>query len=451
MAKGKKTIFFCQNCGHEENKWLGQCPMCKEWNTFVEENISVSKASTLKQAKEAEVVSLNQIETNQEERICTEIKELDRVLGGGIVPGSLILVGGDPGIGKSTLLLQVCQRLCENKKEVLYISGEESLKQIKLRANRMGDFKDDMYLLCETNLDIIKNVIEKRRPEIVIIDSVQTMYNEEVASAPGSVSQVRESTNVFMQLAKGLGISIFIVGHVTKEGTVAGPRVLEHMVDTVLYFEGDRHASYRILRGVKNRFGSTNEIGVFEMRQNGLVEVENPSEFMLSGKPEHASGSVVACSMEGTRPILLEIQALVCNSNFGMPRRTAAGTDFNRVNLLMAVLEKRAGIHMSNSDAYVNIAGGMKINEPAIDLGIVMALASSYKNQPIDEKTIVFGEVGLSGEVRAVSMPEQRVAEAKKLGFETCIIPEVSKDMVKGIKGIKIVGVKTIHDAIQLI
>ena len=451
MAKGKKTIFFCQNCGHEENKWLGQCPMCKEWNTFVEENISVSKASTVKQAKEAEVVSLNQIETNQEDRICTDIKELDRVLGGGIVPGSLILVGGDPGIGKSTLLLQVCQRLCENKKEVLYISGEESLKQIKLRANRMGDFKDDMYLLCETNLDIIKSVIEKRRPEIVIIDSIQTMYNEEVTSAPGSVSQVRESTNVFMQLAKGLGISIFIVGHVTKEGTVAGPRVLEHMVDTVLYFEGDRHASYRILRGVKNRFGSTNEIGVFEMRQNGLVEVENPSEFMLSGKPEHASGSVVACSMEGTRPILLEIQALVCNSNFGMPRRTAAGTDFNRVNLLMAVLEKRAGIHMSNSDAYVNIAGGMKINEPAIDLGIVMALASSYKNQPIDEKTIVFGEVGLSGEVRAVSMPEQRVAEAKKLGFETCIIPEVSKDMVKGIKGIKIVGVKTIHDAIQLI
>ena len=451
MAKGKKTIFFCQNCGHEENKWLGQCPMCKEWNTFVEENISVSKASTVKQAKEAEVISLNQIETNQEDRICTEIKELDRVLGGGIVPGSLILVGGDPGIGKSTLLLQVCQRLCENKKEVLYISGEESLKQIKLRANRMGEFKEDMYLLCETNLDIIKSVIEKRRPEIVIIDSIQTMYNEEVASAPGSVSQVRESTNVFMQLAKGLGISIFIVGHVTKEGTVAGPRVLEHMVDTVLYFEGDRHASYRILRGVKNRFGSTNEIGVFEMRQNGLVEVENPSEFMLSGKPEHASGSVVACSMEGTRPILLEIQALVCNSNFGMPRRTAAGTDFNRVNLLMAVLEKRAGIHMSNSDAYVNIAGGMKINEPAIDLGIVMALASSYKNHPIDEKTIVFGEVGLSGEVRAVSMPEQRVAEAKKLGFETCIIPEVSKDMVKGIKGIKIVGVKTIHDAIQLI
>ena len=451
MAKGKKSVFFCQNCGHEENKWLGQCPMCKEWNTFVEENISVSKNSTVKLAKEAEVVALKNIATDNEERIYTQITELDRVLGGGIVPGSLVLVGGDPGIGKSTLLLQVCQRLCENKKQVLYISGEESLKQIKLRANRMGEFKEDLYLLCETNLEVIRNIIEKRKPDVVVIDSIQTMYSEEVASAPGRVSQVRESTNVFMQLAKGLGISIFIVGHVTKEGTVAGPRVLEHMVDTVLYFEGDRHASYRILRGVKNRFGSTNEIGVFEMRQNGLVEVENPSEFMLNGKPEHASGSVVACSIEGTRPILIEIQALVCNSNFGMPRRTAAGTDYNRVNLLMAVLEKRLGLHLSNYDAYVNIAGGVKMNEPAIDLGIVMAIVSSYKNHPIDEKTIVFGEVGLSGEVRAVSMPEQRVAEAKKLGFETCILPEVCKDMVNGIDGIRVVGVKNIGDAMQLI
>lgn len=451
MAKGKKSVFFCQNCGHEENKWLGQCPMCKEWNTFVEENISVSKNSTVKLAKEAEVVALKNIATDNEERIYTQITELDRVLGGGIVPGSLVLVGGDPGIGKSTLLLQVCQRLCENKKQVLYISGEESLKQIKLRANRMGEFKEDLYLLCETNLEVIRNIIENRKPDVVVIDSIQTMYSEEVASAPGSVSQVRESTNVFMQLAKGLGISIFIVGHVTKEGTVAGPRVLEHMVDTVLYFEGDRHASYRILRGVKNRFGSTNEIGVFEMRQNGLVEVENPSEFMLNGKPEHASGSVVACSIEGTRPILIEIQALVCNSNFGMPRRTAAGTDYNRVNLLMAVLEKRLGLHLSNYDAYVNIAGGVKMNEPAIDLGIVMAIVSSYKNHPIDEKTIVFGEVGLSGEVRAVSMPEQRVAEAKKLGFETCILPEVCKDMVNGIDGIRVVGVKNIGDAMQLI
>ena len=451
MAKGKKSIFFCQNCGHEETKWLGQCPMCKEWNTFVEENISVSKSSTVKLAKEAEVVALKNIETDSEERIHTQIQELDRVLGGGIVPGSLVLVGGDPGIGKSTLLLQVCQKLCENKKQVLYISGEESLKQIKLRANRMGEFKEDLYLLCETNLEVIRNIIETRKPDMVVIDSIQTMYSEEVSSAPGSVSQVRESTNVFMQLAKGLGISIFIVGHVTKEGTVAGPRVLEHMVDTVLYFEGDRHASYRILRGVKNRFGSTNEIGVFEMRQNGLVEVENPSEYMLNGKPEHASGSVVACSIEGTRPILIEIQALVCSSNFGMPRRTAAGPDYNRVNLLMAVLEKRLGLHLSNYDAYVNIAGGVKMNEPAIDLGIVMAIVSSYKNHPIDEKTIVFGEVGLSGEVRAVSMPEQRVAEAKKLGFETCILPEVSKDMVKGIEGIKIIGVKNIGDAMQLI
>lgn len=451
MAAKKKNIFFCQNCGHEENKWLGQCPMCKEWNTFVEEPVVVTKSSTIKHCKEAEVVSLKNVKTDHEERVCTSIEELDRVLGGGIVPGSLILVGGDPGIGKSTLLLQVCQKLCAFKKQVLYISGEESLKQIKLRANRMGEFTEDLYLLCETNLEIIKNVIQKRNPDMVVIDSIQTMYSEDVGSAPGSVSQVRESTNVFMQLAKGLGISIFIVGHVTKEGTVAGPRVLEHMVDTVLYFEGDRHASYRILRGVKNRFGSTNEIGVFEMRQNGLVEVQNASEFMLSGRPENASGSVVACSMEGTRPILLEIQALVCNSNFGMPRRTAAGTDYNRVNLLMAVLEKRAGLHLSSSDAYVNIAGGIKMNEPAIDLGIVMAIVSSYKNRPIDEKTIVFGEVGLSGEVRAVSMPEQRVAEAKKLGFDTCIIPEVSLEIVKNMKGIEIIGVKNISEAIQLI
>lgn len=450
MAKGKKSVFFCQNCGHEENKWLGQCPMCKEWNTFVEETISAAKSHQGKPLKDAEVVALQDVKTDNEERICTGMKELDRVLGGGIVPGSLILVGGDPGIGKSTLLLQVCKNLCEEKKNVLYISGEESLKQIKLRANRVGEFREELYLLCETNLEMIRSIIEKRKPDLVVIDSIQTMYHEEVSSAPGSVSQVRESTNVFMQLAKGLGISIVLVGHVTKEGTVAGPRVLEHMVDTVLYFEGERHASYRILRGVKNRFGSTNEIGVFEMRENGLVEVENPSEYMLSGKPEHASGSIVACSLEGTRPILIEIQALVCSSNFGMPRRTAAGTDYNRVNLLMAVLEKRAGIHLSNYDAYVNIAGGVKMNEPAIDLGIVMALVSSYKNCPIDEKTIVFGEVGLSGEVRAVSMPEQRVAEAKKLGFHTCIMPAVSTETVKEMSGIQIIGVRNISEAIQL-
>lgn len=458
MAKGKKSIYFCQNCGHEETKWLGQCPACGEWNTFVEEKIEsgITRGSgaggrTVRNSvREAKVISLNEVSADDDVRIKTKIKELDRVLGGGIVPGSLVLVGGDPGIGKSTLLLQVCQRLAGEKK-VLYISGEESQTQIKLRANRMGVFTDGLFLLCETNLEIIKGVIEKENPDLVIIDSIQTMYSEEISSAPGSVSQVRESTNVFMQLAKGLCIPVFIVGHVTKEGTVAGPRVLEHMVDTVLYFEGDRHASYRILRGVKNRFGSTNEIGVFEMRQSGLVEVENPSEYMLNGRPEQASGSVVACSMEGTRPILIEIQALVCNSNFGMPRRTAAGTDYNRVNLLMAVLEKRLGMALGNSDAYVNIAGGIKMNEPAIDLGIIMALVSSYRNRPIDEKTIVFGEVGLSGEVRAVNMPEQRVVEAKKLGFETCILPQVCMKMVKEIKGIRLIGVKTISDAVNTI
>ena len=442
MAKGKKSIFFCQNCGHEETKWLGQCPACGEWNTFVEERLDsgVTKGTTAaaraarSAARDAEVLPLTEVTANDDERCETGIRELDRVLGGGIVPGSLVLVGGDPGIGKSTLLLQVCQRMARMKK-ILYISGEESQAQIKLRANRMGEFTPNLLLLCETNLETIRGVIEKERPELVIIDSIQTMYSEEVASAPGSVSQVRESTNLFMQLAKGLCISIFIVGHVTKEGTVAGPRVLEHMVDTVLYFEGDRHASYRILRAVKNRFGSTNEIGVFEMRQDGLAEVENPSEYMLSGKPENASGSVVACSMEGTRPILIEIQALVCRSNFGMPRRTAAGTDYNRVNLLMAVLEKRLGLSLGNCDAYVNIAGGIRMNEPAIDLGIVMAIMSSYRNRPIDEKTIV-----------AVSMPEQRVNEAKKLGFETCILPEVSLKMVKGLGGIRLVGVKTIND-----
>ncbi|MEG1715381.1 MAG: DNA repair protein RadA [Lachnospiraceae bacterium] len=449
MVKSKKSVFFCQNCGHEASKWLGQCPMCKEWNTFVEEKVSAKQTSTTNR-KEIEITTLANVEMDGEDRIYSEIKELDRVLGGGIVKGSLVLVGGDPGIGKSTLLLQVCQKLSAKKYEVLYISGEESLKQIKMRANRMGEFTESLLLLCETNLERIRNVIEQRRPAVVVIDSIQTMYNEEVSSAPGSVSQVRESTNVLMQLAKGLEIAIFIVGHVTKEGTVAGPRVLEHMVDTVLYFEGDRHASYRILRSVKNRFGSTNEIGVFEMRNTGLVEVENPSEFMLNGKPENASGSAVACSMEGTRPILMEIQALVCQSNFGMPRRTAVGTDYNRVNLLMAVLEKRIGLPLSNYDAYVNIAGGIKMNEPAVDLGIIMAIVSSYNNKPIGDRTIVFGEVGLSGEVRAVNMPEQRVAEAKKLGFQTCVVPSVSKELLKNIKGIEIIGVKNISEAIGL-
>lgn len=452
MAKGKKSMFFCQNCGHEESKWLGQCPACKEWNTFAEEKVVISKAGTGKSIlREAEVVTLSSVSTEQEDRLKTKIEELDRVLGGGIVFGSLVLVGGDPGIGKSTLLLQVCRQLAEDQKKVLYISGEESVKQIKLRADRMGEFNDNLLLLCETNLEVVRQVLERERPVAAVVDSIQTMYSEDVSSAPGSVSQVREATNTLMQIAKGLNITIFIVGHVTKEGTVAGPRVLEHMVDTVLYFEGDRHASYRILRGVKNRFGSTNEIGVFEMRETGLEEVANPSEYMLNGRPENASGSVVACSMEGTRPILMEIQALVCKSNFGMPRRTAAGTDYNRVNLLMAVLEKRIGLPLSNYDAYINIAGGIRMNEPAVDLGIVMAIVSSYKNRPISEGTIVFGEVGLSGEVRAVSMPEQRAAEARKLGFKTCIVPEVSKGMLKNIKGIEIIGVKSVNQAMNLI
>ena len=452
MAK-EKVIYYCQSCGAESSKWMGQCPACKEWNTLVEEVVSSKKGarSVNRQEIKAKVTKLKDIETTKEERIRTKIGELDRVLGGGIVSGSMILVGGDPGIGKSTLLLQVCKYLADDGRKILYVSGEESLQQIKIRAERIGKFTDSLSLLCETNLDIIGEIVKREMPEIVVIDSIQTMYNENVASAPGSVSQVRESTGTLMQMAKGLGIAFFIIGHVTKEGVVAGPRVLEHMVDTVLYFEGDRHAAYRILRGVKNRFGSTNEIGVFEMRSAGLKEVENPSEFMLGGKPEGASGSVVACSMEGTRPILLEVQALVCHSNFGIPRRTAAGTDFNRVNLLMAVLEKRVGLQMGACDAYVNIAGGIKMNEPAIDLGIVLALVSSYKNRPIDEKTICFGEVGLSGEVRAVNMAEQRVLEAKKLGFSTCILPEVSKASMKEIEGIRLIGVKNVKDAITYV
>lgn len=454
MAKGKQsTIYFCQSCGHESSKWMGQCPGCHEWNTFVEEIVekrSAGRGKSISSVDKAKPISLNEIKIEQEKRIHTEFEELDRVLGGGIVPGSLILVGGDPGIGKSTLLLQVCQRLTKQM-EVLYISGEESLQQIKIRAERMGDFSSKLSLLCETNLDIISETLTRLKPRAVVIDSIQTMYHEGVSSAPGSVSQVRESTGTLMQLAKSQNIAIFIVGHVTKEGVVAGPRVLEHMVDTVLYFEGDRHAAYRILRGVKNRFGSTNEIGVFEMCHQGLKEVKNPSEFMLNGKPEGASGSVVTCSMEGTRPILLEIQALVCHSNFGIPRRTAAGADLNRVNLLMAVLEKRLGLSMSACDAYVNIAGGIRMSEPAIDLGIVMALVSSMKDRSISENMIFFGEVGLSGEVRAVNMAQQRVSEAKKLGFTVCVLPAVCMNGLTNVDGIRIIGVANVKEAVSVI
>jgi len=451
MAKAKSTAFFCQNCGYESAKWQGQCPACHEWNTFTEEPVAkiTGSASVKKAAAEIRPVRLSEIQTDESQRISSGMEELDRVLGGGIVAGSLMLVGGDPGIGKSTLLLQVCHNLTGTGHKVLYVSGEESAQQIKLRAKRIGDFKDDLMLLCETNLELIRSVIEKTRPEIVVIDSIQTMYHEAVSAAPGSVSQVREATNVLMQIAKGMGISIFLVGHVTKEGVVAGPRVLEHMVDTVLYFEGDRYASYRILRGVKNRFGSTNEIGVFEMRQSGLREVTNPSEYMLDGKPENASGSIVACSMEGSRPILIEIQALVCHTNLPMPRRTTAGTDFNRVNLLLAVLEKRAGMQMSACDVYVNIAGGIRMTEPAIDLGLILALVSSYKDIAIDEKAIAFGEVGLSGEIRSVNMAQQRVQEAKKLGFETVLMPKVSMKALQKVEGIQIIGLETVRDAVQ--
>lgn len=462
MAKSRTTAFFCKECGYESAKWSGQCPSCKAWNTFVEEpvvkeknvkgivNINAKYHETAG-VKKAAPVRLSSVTAADTDRIKTDICELDRVLGGGIVEGSLVLVGGDPGIGKSTLLLQMCYNLAKNGNSVLYISGEESLGQIKLRAQRVGEASDNLMVLCETSLDTIENVLENVKPQIVVIDSIQTMYREEVGAAPGSVSQVRETTAVLMQLAKGLNISIFIVGHVTKEGVVAGPRMLEHMVDTVLYFEGDKNAAYRILRSVKNRFGSTNEIGVFEMRQEGLAEVANPSEYMLAGRPEEASGSVVVCLLEGTRPILVEIQALVCDSNFGMPRRTAAGADYNRVNLLMAVLEKRAGIHLSGSDAYVNIAGGMKVNEPAMDLGVVMALVSSFRNRPMMENTIVFGEVGLAGEVRAVSQPQIRINEAVKLGFGNCILPQVCLKNIKKTDKINLIGISSVKDAVKLI
>ena len=453
MAKAKTTAFFCSECGYESSKWQGQCPSCRAWNTMVEApkapKIKVGAgASAVRPA--AKPVILSEIEMQSEERYSSGFGELDMVLGGGIVPASLVLVGGDPGIGKSTLLLQVCRHVAAGGRSVLYISGEESLRQIRMRASRMGDFSDQLSFLCETDLDTISEVLRERLPRMVIIDSIQTMYRADLDSAPGSTGQVRESTQVLLQLAKGLGITIFIVGHVTKEGMVAGPRMLEHMVDTVLYFEGERSASYRIIRGVKNRFGSTNEIGVFEMCQEGLREVTNPSEFMLSGRPENASGSIVTCAMEGTRPVLLEIQALVCRSNFGNPRRTAAGADYNRVNLLMAVLEKRLGLKMADCDAYVNIAGGMRLSEPSMDLGIVMALYSSYRDIPLDDHTMVFGEVGLAGEVRGVTQAERRVSEAKKLGFTTCILPKSAADRIGSVPGMQILGVRSVRDAVDI-
>ena len=433
---------------------MGQCPACHAWNSFVEQEVRAAAPASgrVKTGLQAsKPTALADISLSEEDRVSSGIAELDRVLGGGVVPGSMILVGGDPGIGKSTLLLQACREMAAAGQKLIYISGEESLKQIRMRADRLGEFKGDIRLLCETDLTAIGDILRSERPDIVVIDSIQTMYNEEVSGTPGSVSQVRESTAVLLQLSKSLAISVFIVGHVTKEGTVAGPRILEHMVDTVLYFEGDRHASYRILRGVKNRFGSTNEIGVFEMYEGGLKEVSNPSEYLLSGRPENASGTVTACSIEGTRPILLEIQALVCQTGFGIPRRQSSGADLNRINLLMAVLEKRLGLKLGMCDAYVNIAGGMRIAEPALDLAIAMAVVSSFMNVPVNDRLLAFGEVGLSGEVRGVSQPEQRIREAAKLGYTECVLPKVCAQRVGEIKGIKLYPVESVRDAIALI
>lgn len=451
MAKGRSTAFFCKECGHESAKWMGQCPSCHEWNTFVEAPVETGGRNgiSISNGIATMPVKISEIDITAENRYSTGLSELDRVLGGGIVDGSMVLVGGDPGIGKSTILLQVCRNVSQ-KRKVLYISGEESLRQIKMRADRIGDMPDNFYLMCETNLSKISESIKNFNPDMVIIDSIQTMYCESSESAPGSVGQVRESTNVLLQIAKGLGITIFIVGHVTKEGVVAGPRVLEHMVDTVLYFEGERSENYRIIRAVKNRFGATNEIGVFEMCREGLKEVLNPSEYMLSGRPENEPGSVVVCLMEGTRPVLVEIQALVCHTNFGMPRRTAAGADYNRMNLLMAVLEKKVGMQLSGCDAYLNVAGGLKVNEPALDLGIVLAIMSGFKNKPIGQKTICFGEVGLTGEVRAVSQAKQRVQEAIKLGYEECIVPYACLKSIGEEKRIRLIGIKSVSEISNL-
>ena len=460
MAGKDKTVFFCKECGYESSKWLGQCPGCREWNTLVEEPVSRQGGQTRRpdasgRAGKAEPQLLKEVVRSSEERVRTEIGELDRVLGGGIVAGSLVLVGGDPGIGKSTLLLQMCGGLAQRDYSVLYISGEESLQQIRLRADRLDNACDRLWLLSETSLDAVEEAIERQKPQIVVIDSIQTMYREDISASPGSVSQVRETTGSLMRIAKGQGITIFIVGHVTKEGVVAGPRVLEHMVDTVLYFEGDNAVSYRLLRAVKNRFGSTNEIGVFEMRQNGLAEILNPSEYMLQGRPEGEPGSVVAAMSEGSRTLLVEVQALVCQTSFNMPRRTAAGTDYNRVNLLLAVLEKRLGIQLSFCDAYINVAGGMRINEPALDLAVVLAALSSYKNRAVPDNTVVFGEVGLTGEVRAVTLAEQRAAEAEKLGYSQCILPWANVESIrknkKGGEGIRLTGVRNVRELFGLL
>ncbi|RCX09974.1 DNA repair protein RadA/Sms [Anaerobacterium chartisolvens] len=447
MAKNK-SVFICQECGYESTGWLGKCPACSQWSTFVEQVQQGRHSPSPTPSATAKPVSINDIKLDNEERYSTGINEMDRVLGGGIIKGSLILVGGDPGIGKSTLILQICNSIRMSFK-ILYVSGEESIKQIKLRADRLGVRNSNLLMVSETNFKAIERIIDEEKPGVVIIDSIQTVFNDELTSAPGSVSQVREVTGALVRIGKSCGISIIIVGHVTKEGAIAGPRVLEHMVDTVLYFEGERHLSYRVLRAVKNRFGSTNEIGIFEMHDTGLVEVENPSRVMLTGRTENVPGSVVVSSVEGTRPMLIEIQALVCATGFGMPRRMATGVDYNRITLLMAVLEKRVGMQLSNCDAYVNVVGGLKLDEPACDLGIITAIASSFKNLPVTEGTVLIGEVGLTGEVRPVGQIDKRIMEAARIGFQNCIIPEGNLKMVKQMKGLDSINIKTVENVQQ--
>ncbi|MDR1773867.1 MAG: DNA repair protein RadA [Clostridioides sp.] len=452
MAK-VKTKFVCSNCGYEHAKWLGKCPECSSWNTFeeeIEEKKSKHKEIFITEKSSSKPVLIGDIKSKNEERFSTNIKELDRVLGGGIVRGSLILVGGDPGIGKSTLLLQVSNNIAKSGKKVLYITGEESESQIKLRADRLGVSSDTLYIFAENNLNIIESYLAKISPDVIILDSIQTVYSPDISSAPGTISQIREGTSHFMKIAKTLGISTFLVGHVTKEGSIAGPKLLEHMVDTVLYFEGERYNSFRLIRAVKNRFGSTNELGVFEMIDKGLCEVLNPSQVLISEKPKDVSGSVIISTVEGTRPMLVELQALVARSSFGVPKRTASGVDYNRVYMLLAVLERRANMNIQNCDVYVNIVGGIKVNEPSIDLGVVLAVASSFRNRPINESLAVTGEIGLSGEIRSVSFIEKRISECKKLGFKAIIIPKSNFDVIKDIKGIKIIPVTNIRQAIDI-
>ena len=450
-AAKKKTVFFCKECGNESAKWMGQCPACHAWNSFTEQEVRPAARSdqhVRAGLETAKPTALSDIRLSDEDRVSTGMAELDRVLGGGVVPGSMILVGGDPGIGKSTLLLQACREMAAGGQKLIYISGEESLKQIRMRADRLGEFTGDIKLLCETDLGAISDILRSEKPDVVVIDSIQTMYRPEMASAPGSVSQVRECASMLMRLAKQSGCSVFLVGHVTKEGAIAGPRVLEHMVDAVLYFEGDRQHQYRLLRAVKNRFGSVNELGMFEMTDKGMREVENASEALLSERAHGASGSVVMCAMEGSRPLLTDVQALVSATVFGNPRRMASGVDQGRLALLLAVLEKRVGLRMYDQDVYINIAGGMSLTEPAADLALCAAVASSHRNRAIGPGWAVMGEVGLAGEVRAIGQAERRVAECARMGFDSVILPKFNLRKLRVPEGIKAVGVETVAEAV---